>query len=665
MNAYEYGIDHFNFKYQPMPNVIIFNDNDVFVDDFGTSENGQQLPVSTIPTEYIYAEAYVLNDGTYKLYEPIRRIATPYVEDYLIPNNYLTDLGDNNEVDNAVGAYQVYKFENTFYVKYEYPGIQDGTVITGKPGSLKLFALSDVKLAKLMESNIKFFLFFSEEGEKLNKAYHAITETLPDEIIFFIEKDGFGNRNSVVRVSTGSDITSKRALPAKDVAYLAESLGVDASINDIEKQLKEVFKMHLEFVKKEKERGVAYWISEILETPQVINETILFGIGSILKDLGDGISTTFVFDDKRWKYYNENGAKAKDFSPIFPGFETLLKKVDDSEKANSDKGDTFEMVIAGLENKIDTFFNDTSEDSNFKNLLKKHFGFINTLISKLKELYATFKETFTHKNGLIFGNALFIGIVNSLVKAIGGILSLVGAILKYPYESREAAEELKRQFKKSTSLSSAMEVIEEFMQTLDKLFTKKNMETLFDGFVQMGQLALTTFSNPEQLLSLNRAFTLTVADKTVDAAKYLSVRIDHIGYGLGFAIGFIIEEVITAIATGGAKTVGTALKLTATSFEELLKLGGRGVKTLGKAPKSFVETIIKLFRSLRRLDVQKHMDDLIALMVSLFKTTKQLAVKAFENLFTKQQQNRMRIKAKLEPTSVDDLGVITFCPIKA
>jgi len=381
--------------------------------------------------------------------------------------------------------------------------------------------------------------------------------------------------------------------------------------------------------------------------------------------LGDGISTTFVFDDNRWKYYNENGDKAKDFSPIFPGFETFLEKVDAIEKDSSNKGSTFEMVIAGLENKIDAFFNNTSEDSNFKNFLKKHFSFINTLISKLKELYVTFTETFTHKNGFIFANALFIGIVNSLIKAIGGILSLVGAILKYPYESREADEELKRQFKKSTTLSSAMEVVEEFMQTLDKLFTKKNIETLFDGFLKMNDLVLTTFSNPEQLLSLNRAFALAVADKTVDAAKYLSVRVDNIGYGLGFAIGFIVEEVITAIATGGAKTVSTALQLTAKSFEELLKLGGRGLKTIGKAPKSFVEKIIILFKALRRLDVQKHIDDLIDLVVKLFKTTKELAVKAFEKLFTKQQQNRMLNRAKLQPTSVDDLGVITFCPIKA
>ena len=125
MNAYQYGINHFSFKYQPMPNVIAFNDNNVFVDDFGTDENGQLLSTDPIPTGRIYGEAYVLSDDTYKLYEPIRRLSTSYVEEYLIPNNYLTDEGDNKEVDNAVGTYQVYKFENTFYVKYQDPSIPD------------------------------------------------------------------------------------------------------------------------------------------------------------------------------------------------------------------------------------------------------------------------------------------------------------------------------------------------------------------------------------------------------------------------------------------------------------------------------------------------------------------------------------------------------------
>ncbi len=656
MNAYEYGMDHFGFKYQPIPNAIIFNDKYIFADDFETDENGQQIPVDALQTAYIFAEAYVLSDGTYKLYEPIRTISELYVEEYLIPNNYLVDLGDNNEVDNAVGTYQVYQFGDTFYVKYDNPNALDEVIVTGKLGKPKLFPLSDVKLSELMENkDLKLFFFFSDDGEKLNRAYNAITKTLPDEIIFFIEKDGFNGISSVVRVYTGSNITDAVKLPSSAIAHLAKAMGVDANVYKIQNRIDEVFKMHLEFVKEQKEQGVAYWVSEILGVPLAVNNAILFGIGYILKELGDGISTELTFDDKRWKYYNDNGDQAKDFSPVLPGFEGLLGDLEDAEKDSFNKADTFEVIITALEAKVSTFFNSAPDDTNFNKLFKKHFGFINTLIGKLKELYEVFKETFTLKNGLIFGNALLIGIVNSLIKAIGGILSLAGSILKYPYEVRKENKERKAQNKVDTTFSSIMEVLEEFTQTLGKLFTLKNLESLFNGFVQMGALVLTTFSNPEQLLSLNRAFTLAVAEKTVDAAKYLSARVDNIGYGLGFAIGFIIEEVITAIATGGAKTVGTALKLTVESFEQLLKLGGRGLKAIGKAPRSFVETLIALFRYLGKLDVQKLMDDLIALVVSLFKTTKQLAEEVLDNLFPKRTKNRRYLdETGYNATKVDD-----------
>ena len=126
------------------------------------------------------------------------------------------------------------------------------------------------------------------------------------------------------------------------------------------------------------------------------------------------------------------------------------------------------------------------------------------------------------------------------------------------------------------------------------------------------------------------------------------------------SVSLILE---CTIATGGAKTVGTALKLTAESFEQLLKLGGRGLKTLGKAPVSLVETLIALFRYLRKLNVQKLLDDLIALIVKLFKTTKQVAEEAFKKIFNPNQRNRIE-RAGLTPTKVDEFGNVTLCPIK-
>jgi len=666
MNAYKYGMDNFSFKYQPIPNLVVFNDKNTFVDDYETDEDEQRIPLDAVQTQFIYAEASLNENNSYELYDPIRTENAFYVEDYLLPNNYLTDLGDDNLVIGADGNYQVYGFNSKFYVKYSNPNIGNEVVVTGNSNpnfpSLRYFLNTDIKLQELLDhKDLKLFFFFSKDGNKLNKAYNAIEDTLPNDIIFFIENDGFRGPTSIVRVYIGKNISFETVLPTKAIAHLAERFGVVANASEIESRIKTVFKNHLEFVKEQKDQGVFYWTNKLIEAPLVINNAILYGVGYAVKELGDAISTEFVFDDKRWKYYNENGDRAKDFSPLLPGFDTVLKVLDSDEKDSPKQGDTFEVFITALETKVNSFFNSASDDNNFKTLFKKHFGFINTLITKLKELYAVFKDTFTAKNTLIFGNALFIGIVNSLVKAIGGILSLVGAILKYPYETRREDEERKSKNKVSTSLSSVLEVFEEFMQTLGKLFTVKNMVALFSGFTQMSALALTTFSNPEQVLSLNRAFTVAVADKSVDAAKYLSARVDNIGYGLGFAVGFLIEEVITAIATGGAKTIGAALKLTAESFEQLFKLGKAGVKTIGKAPVSLVDGLIALFKYLRKLNIKKLIDDFIAWFIKLFKTTKQLALETFNKLFNSRERLYFN-KLGFGPTGFKD-DILTLCPL--
>ncbi|WP_299519827.1 hypothetical protein [Winogradskyella sp.] len=669
MNAYEYGMDNFRFKYQPIPNVIVFNDKHIFSDDYETDESEQITPLSSIQGEFIYAEVFQTADNIYALYEPIRSESVLYVEDYLLPNNYLTDLGNNNFVIGAEGTYQIYGLDSKFYIKYENPNSLDEVLITGssspKVPSLKQFLNTENKLSELLENkDLKLFFFFSTDGNKLNKAYNAIEETLSNEVIFFIENDGFRGSTSIVRVYTGSNISFETVLPTNAIAHLAERFGVVANVSEIESRIKSVFKNHLEFVKEQKEGSVFQWLTDIIDVPITVNNAILYGVGYVVKELGDAISTEFVFDDKRWNYYNENGDRAKDFSPVLQGFDVLLDHLDAKEKENTKKEDTFEVFIKAIEAKVNKFFSVSSEDNSFSKLFKKHFGFIKTLLGKLRELYVVFKETFTSKNTFIFGNALLIGIINSLVKAVGGILSLIGAILKYPYETRREDKERRSKNKVSTSLSSVLEVFEELTQTFGKLFSLKNLEALFNGFVQMGALALTIFSNPEQVLSLNRAFTVAVADKSVDAAKYLSARVDNIGYGLGFAVGFLIEEVITGIATGGAKTIGTALKLSAESFQQLFKLGKAGIKTIGKAPVSLVDGLIALFKYLRKLNVKKLIDGFIAWFVKLFKTANQLLEEAYKKVFSPSTRSKFK-RFGLGPTKYDEVTeAFTFCPIK-
>jgi hypothetical protein len=288
MNTYEYGIDNFRFKYQPIPNVIVFNDKHIFSDDYETDEEDQIIPVNAVQGEFIYAEVFKTADNIYALYEPIRAESALYVEDYLLPNDYLNDLGDNNSVIGADGTYQVYGFNNTFYVKYENPNSLDEVLITGnsspKVPSLKQFLNTENKLNELLENeDLKLFFFFSTDGNKLNNAYNAIEETLPNEVIFFIENDGFRGSTSIVRVYTGSNISFETVLPTNAIAHLAERFGVVANVSEIESRIKSVFKNHLEFVKEQKDGGVFQWLTDIIDVPIAVNSAILYGVGYVVK----------------------------------------------------------------------------------------------------------------------------------------------------------------------------------------------------------------------------------------------------------------------------------------------------------------------------------------------------------------------------------------------
>jgi hypothetical protein len=665
MNAFEYGLGNFENKYQPKPNIVVFNDEITFVDDYETNEEEQNIVPIDIPDTYIYAKAYPFGDNKYKLYNPITAESSNYVEQYLIPNGYFTDLGNDNQVVNAEGTYQVYEYDNSYYVKYLNPIYDlDEVVIEAKNTNLKIIAFTDEKFKELIANpDLKLIFFFSSQGQKLINAYDTINQIKPNEVIFFIEKDDSYNVSSVSFVLSGSNINSSSKLPIMAIAHLANHFNVGADVLDIAAKTRKIFDKHLDAKASQNDKGILYYLGKAAKAPLVINNYILYGIGVALEVIGDGISNDLTFDEKRWKYYDDNGEKSKVFSPILPGFESLLnhlEKQDEKSKAFNTT-DSLEVVLQALDVKMDLFFNSPTENE-FKQFFKDKFGFISTIINKIKTLYISFKEIFTLKNTLIYGNALLIGIVNSLIKAIGGIISLAGNILQAPYNLSKKDPDRERLAKESTSLISAMELFEELGETCIKLFSVKNLKALFNGFVDMAKEAYTTFSNPNAIISTSKAFTLAAANKANEAVEYLSTRVDSIGYGMGFVIGFIVEEVITGILTGGAKTIASALKLSADSFVQLFKLGKSAIKGVAKSPVSLVEGLIALFRYLRKLDIKKVIENFIEWFKKLFTTAKQLAEEVFNKLFNPRNQKRIN-DAGFVPTRVNG-DMVILCPIK-
>ncbi len=663
MNAFEYGVEHFKSKYQPRPNIVVFNNETVVLDDLETDNQEQTTTESQAEAAplYIYAEVNKVSSTVFSLPEPLKEASVNYVENYLIPNGYFQDIGDYYEVLGREGTFKAYAYGNKFYIRYLYPEGEPSTeevVIKSPrvPFKRKLLTFAENKLGDLINNpDIKLIFFFSREGSKLEVAYQKINDVKPDEIVFFLEKDeGVNIAGSVSRILTGKSITKQTKLPYKSIASLARFFKVDAETKDV----RHLFKFHIKAKENAEEQGAAYYLNKVLRAPIVVSSYgfNLLGIG--LKGIGDGISD-LALDSKRWEYYDKEGNKSKTFKPLFPGLETALNDLDKPDK-NEEQSKPIETLFTTLETKLDAFFAKTKQEA-LNKYFRRKFQFLYTIVKKLKTLYTAFKDKYTQKNALIYINALFTGFYNSIVKAIGGIIALVGIILQIPQKASDL------EYNKSvSSISGAFELLEEFIETTKIMFSIPNIEALFTAFITMGKQVETVFSNPSQIVSLTKAFALKAADKTGDAVNYLSTRVDSIGYGLGFAIGFIVEEVVTALATGGAKTVIGALKFTLNSFADLFKTiakaGGKTLKGLALSPITIIEGVAALLKYLRRLDVKQLLDNFVEWFVTLFKTTKKLAEEAFEKLYSRIAKERIT-KAGYKPTGFNG-DVIIFCPIK-
>ena len=664
MNAYEYGNKHYGRLYQPKPNIVVFNDKVTVIDDLETSEEAQNIAYEKIP-EYYYLEVKNIYDNYYSYYDPKPEhvLSESYVEGYLIPNGYFVDIGTDNEINNTTGPQQIYAFEGKYYFKYLNPNANfdllrepdyNNEVIINSTKS-KFMAFTEEKLKELLDKpELKLTFFFTTDGVKLEDTYQSITDVRPDEIIFFLEKDDAYNvLGSVTRILSGKNITKAIEPPVASIFYLADFFNVDID----KESVKKLIELHLLDKSKEEDRGSFYYVSKAKDEIIKIKNIALNELGIIAQSLGDGISS-LTFDDIRWKYYNDDGSKSSTFSPIFPGLKQRIDHLDDTEKEQQTK--TFDTLIEGLDKKINEFFAKSGTTStSLGNFLDKRLGFLKTLSSNIKTLYDLFKKIYTEKNLLIYINALFIGLMNSLIKAVGGIISLVGMIFQLPYKLDNMDKN-----KAKSSVSAAFELLENFIETVANLFSEENIEAMFNTFKDMGEIVKDTLSDPEKVTTLVEEFKGAVSDKINDAVDYVSLHMDKIGYGLGFAVGFIIEEVVTAIYTGGAKNIASALKFTVESYASLFRKTAKVAKRTLTSPIDAIKALGVLLKQLRKMNVKEQLDNFLTWFKKLFRLAKDIAEEAFKRLFP--PSTRSQFKAmKLTPTRFDEATeTFTFCPIK-
>ncbi|WP_299833825.1 hypothetical protein [uncultured Tenacibaculum sp.] len=649
MNAYEYGIKHFKSKFQPESNCVIFNNLLKIVGD--NEEDTLELDDSFLEenSRETFVQVFSTGNNQYKRTENSKRLSVDTVESYLLPNFYAIEVTENIVVENLSSTIlKVIAYQEELFVK-----VAIGTEITEEleveiikkennipsPAVPKIFAMPNIKLRKIVENNsFSVVFFFTEDGALLEDAYARIKNVAANEIIFFLESDSLFNPLSVVRVKTGKAIQKNINLPYKEIAELAKLFKVKIDTKEVEK----VFENH--FNNKSLEE-INSKISSFYEVDSFIIEGLgefLSGfLGNPLVIIGTNVIPELKADANRWKYFDKKGERNVDFAPIFPGFEKFLEANEPKVKEGKSLDSELDSLKNDLKNKIDSIPNDGLRD-----FLNKKLVFVFKMTDEVKDLYNSFSKLLSSKSVFIFLNALFIGIYNSIVDAIAGIIAIIGHILNIP---KYLSDDNTLSFK--TIIRIGFEMLENAFEAFLLLFSSANLKKISKGLLKVGKELVAFLNNPEAILS-----------KLSDGVDYVATKVDRIGYGIGFAIGFIIEEVITALATGGAKTVSQAFKLTFDGLTKLFSSVRQGAKIVVNSPTKFIQALGELFQQLKKIDVAKIMDVFLDWVKLVVKTSGQLAEEAFERLFKSASAKRKIRKLGYAPTSIKD-DVITFCPI--
>ncbi|KAB1158921.1 hypothetical protein F7018_07395 [Tenacibaculum aiptasiae] len=641
MNAYEYGLKHFAVKFQPQSNCVVFNDKYKIEGD--EDEHTQE---GYIPSLFSYLQVELVNGTHFKKQANPKKLNADLVEGFLIPNNYIT-ITENNTLEELPGSYvKVYSYNDNYFVRTEKSNTEHleeveilGAQKNKKTAKPKIFGLSEVKLREILEDKSKSLVFFfTEDGAVLEHAYSQITTIETNEIVFFLEKNSLFNPMSVLRIKSGSGIDKDTKLPFSAITKLAQLYNVAIGKGEVEK----VFKNHFESKTSKGDNPLATVFYEIGGFILEVKAKALKGLlGDPLVLIGNEITKTFKTDVNRWEYYKEDGSVNEKFAPIFPGFKEYLN----SPKEKENVGVTLESKITSLKEELSNAIKSVP-NKEFRAFLFNKLAFVFKITDALIDLYKSLKKLITSKNLFIYLNAFFIGVYNSLVEAIGGIVSLIGHIINLPAYLLKID---KITFKQSVSLG--MEMLENATEAFLKLFSIKNIKTLFNGLISVAKLLINAVLNPDTILS-----------KLADGVNYTATKVDQVGYGIGYVIGFIVEEVLTAIATGGAKTVAQALKITFESLAKAVSKGKTAVKIVVKKPSDFIHALSGLFKKLKELDVAKLMDEFLTWIQELIKTTKQLATEKFDDLFNFSEKSWLK-KFNLSPTNfIND--VLTLCPVK-
>ncbi len=581
MYAYDYGIRNFEKKYQPFPNITVFNDSIEILDQEKTQFVEEFVYKQVTLDEVSPLLARIVSSGI--TYTDI------FVKEYLQKFGQFTSTGQTRKIVGLPVEREIFQFEGNYFVFNPEITVLDEVEITAKgTGSRTKFPPDLTILSEQLEgAALSVILFITKDGVKLERTYQKIDQLAANEIVLFIEKDDAYNIfGSVVRVNSGSNITENTNIPYNDIAKLSKTFEIGVRRKDI----KEVLEDHVT-----NKESVFYLIRDafvkgVSITRIPVNYT-LQKVADGMDTVAKGIQDNLKIGDGYWKAYDKDGKENATYTPLLPGYDLFENQNTSGDDA--DYSQLFDKVyerLDGLEVAILLGIEKIPMDmireyvrgktKVFFSLIQEAKGFLGALAKEIKELV---KDTF------IFLNAFLVGLLNSLVDIIKGIFDLIGLLCKIVVGLNKAQEQSAKT--PASMFSLFVELFENALETTFKLFTIKNIKALFK-------------------------FMLLLFIKFLIAPP--SISLDKLGYGIGYLIGFIVEEVVFAILTGGVKTIAEALKQTAKLYSSLLKGTYKAAKKTIQFSIDGIITIIKLIQEkLKQFpqlldDLGKWLDEVLA-----------------------------------------------------
>ena len=466
----------------------------------------------------------------------------------------------------------------------------------------------------LKDKKMAVVLFVSTDGAQMERAYQSIDTLYENEIVLFIEKNkGVNTFGSVVRVKTGSNITSLGMFPYKDLSKIVKIYNTDIGSDSFEEILKEHLEDKSEKVFLVKDTFLGFF-----------DKVVSFGTDLTLKALQE-VAEEFAkefdqlkIDEKRWKYYKEDGTVTENPDLFLPGL-SLVKQaqIKSNEKNELSTSKLNALAIAYIEELEILLKNKVKENQkgNAKESFTKEKAF-KKIINLVLEALANAKKFLKNPLGkgleiaeeiFVTYNAFIVGLLNGLTQAVKGIFDLIALICEGLITLRDLGKEVSKN--SITYLSLFFEMLENQLEAFINLFSKENLIAIFDFFKKCLLFSLTM---PTRILNW-----LTRDSKPI--------TLDTIGYYFGYIIGTIIEMVLEILATGGASTVVKAIEKLGKSFADLFKGILTTFSKLAKKGEAFIVDNFIVFINYvkeRSKSIKTFLDEIFELLKDLFNISK-------------------------------------------